>query len=408
MCIKRPLVVHHLVFAIYPILHLYATNLDRVSLRETLVPLAVSLGMTVVLFRAINLLLKESNKAGLLTSATLILFFSYGHVCGALKLRQVAIWDWVPDRLGYLVILWGLLFLLAVLLVVRIRNDLRSITTCLNVVSALLIAAPLLTLGVHSVRHVANGPRNATLEDQIQLEVADKLPDIYYIILDSYGRADILDQVCRYDNSEFIKRLTAKGFYVAFRSRSNYSLSFLSLASSLNMEYLNDLRDELGPESTDMTIASSTIEDNRVQRTLRRAGYRFVHFSSGYGPTDHNRFADINYRSGVDNDFRIMLLQTTMLNLVSPHYAAQKRARTLFAFETIGEIPQIEEPTFVFAHLMVPHFPFVFDRYCDPQPLTQGLWGFRGAIDLCQQNGGCACRRDSGQIRSAADHYLAG
>lgn len=411
MRITRRTIIHPLLFAIYPILYLYANNVDLISFSEILVPLAVTLGMTVVLFLALRLLFTDSTKAGILTSAILIQFFSYGHAWKGLGLAGVAFWDWAPERHGYyLLLLWGLLFLLAVLVVVKKGSPLRIIATYLNVVAALLIAMPLVTLGIYTIRHAGVGLPGATPADQvqfefnenvpdiyhprleapgptrasqIQFEMAEKLPDIYYIILDSYGRADILRTVFDYDNSEFIEHLTAKGFYVASSSRSNYALTYLSLASSLNMEYLNCLSDEPGVESTDMTIPDSMILHNRVQRTVRGIGYCFVHFSSGWGPTDYNRFADINYRPEVLNDFRTMLLETTIFNpIVSPVGAAQKRARTLFTFEMIGEIAQIEEPTFVFAHLLVPHFPFVFDRDCSPRAQVQGTLGFRAQDDM--------------------------
>jgi len=410
MGVKRPLAIHPLLFAIYPILYLYATNVDLLSFSEILVPLAITLGMTIVLFLGFRLLFKDGTKAGILTSAILILFFSYGHAWKALRLAGVAIWDWAPDRHGYLLLLWGLLFLLAVLVVVKKGSSLRAVTTYLNVVGALLLVAPLVTVGIHIVNRARLVPLGATPGNQIQVELAEKLPDrynarlerpgatpesqiqvevpekspdIYYVILDSYGRTDFLREVCDYDNSEFIEHLTAKGLCVASKSRSNYGQSYLSLASSLNMEYLNYLSDELGVESTDRTTLYSMIVDNRVQRTLRGAGYRFLHFSSGWGPTDHNRLADINYRPAVLNDFRTMLLETTMLNpIVQPRAAAQKRARTQSTFEMIGKIAHIEEPTFVFAHLLVPHFPFVFDRDCSPRHHIQGTLGFRGPDDV--------------------------
>lgn len=375
MRIERPMIIHPLLFATYPILYLYATNVDIVSFSEILVPLAVTLGMTILLFLGLRLVFKDSIKAGALTSAILILFFSYGHVCSALELRDIAIYNKALDRHGSLLRLWGFLFLVALLVVVKKGSHLRTITTYLNVVGTLLIAMPLVTIGIHTVSHARVGPPSATPESQAQFEATERLPDIYYIILDAYGRADILREVYDYDNSEFIEHLTGKGFYVASKSRTNYPLTYLSLASSLNMECLDYLSEEPGVESTDRTIPYSMIVDNRVWRTLKGAGYRFVHFSSGWGPTDHNQFADINYRPGVLNDFRTMLLQTTILNpIVSPVGAARKRARTLFTFEMIGEIAQSEDPTFVFAHLMVPHPPFVFDRNCDAGPHTQGIW----------------------------------
>lgn len=375
MRIPRSMIIHPLLFAIYPILYLYAQNVDLLSFSEILLPLAATLGMSVALFLGFRLFLKDDTKAGILTSAFLLLFFSYGHVCRALALRDIAIQNRALDRHGQLLLLWGLLFLIAIFIVVKKGEHLRTITTYLNVVSALLIVLPLLTVGGYAVSHVGVGLSGATPEDQTYFEAADRLPDIYYIILDSYARADTLRELFDYDNSEFIERLTAKGFYVASKSHSNYLLTYLSLASSLNMEYLNYLSEDPGVESPDRTIPYSMIVDNLVWRTLRRAGYRFLHFSSGWGPTDHNRFADINYRPEVLNDFRTMLLQTTMLNpIVSPRAAAQKRARTLFTLEMIGKIAHMEEPTFVFAHLMIPHPPFVFDRHCDAGPHKKGIW----------------------------------
>jgi len=38
------------------------------------------------------------------------------------------------------------------------------------------------------------------------LVLPENPPDVYYIILDSYGRADLLEMAYDYDNTEFLKR----------------------------------------------------------------------------------------------------------------------------------------------------------------------------------------------------------
>jgi hypothetical protein len=40
-------------------------------------------------------------------------------------------------------------------------------------------------------------------------------PDVYYFILDSYTRADLLKEAYGYDNSPFLDALRERGFYVA-------------------------------------------------------------------------------------------------------------------------------------------------------------------------------------------------
>jgi hypothetical protein len=65
------------------------------------------------------------------------------------------------------------------------------------------------------------------------------MPDIYYIILDGHGRADVLAMLYNVDNSTFTNGLEQRGFKVASQSRSNYMRTIQSLSSSLNMSYLD-------------------------------------------------------------------------------------------------------------------------------------------------------------------------
>ena len=48
-----------------------------------------------------------------------------------------------------------------------------------------------------------------------------------------------------------------------------------------------------------------------------------------------------------------------MLRSLAPSIAQSH----LYTFEKIKEIPQLEGPTFTFAHLLLPHNPYVFDRH---------------------------------------------
>ena len=50
------------------------------------------------------------------------------------------------------------------------------------------------------------------------------------------------------------------------------------------------------------------------------------------------------------------------------------RKARLYAFDKLIDIPDIEEPTFVYAHIRPPHPPFIFDRNGNPpkQNIFQG------------------------------------
>src|SRR5215211_3533742 len=70
--------------------------------------------------------------------------------------------------------------------------------------------------------------------------------DIYYIILDGYGRADMLQTIHGFDNSKFVNALEERDFVVASRSQSNYPRTIVSLSSSLNMQYLDKMSLAMG------------------------------------------------------------------------------------------------------------------------------------------------------------------
>ena len=64
-------------------------------------------------------------------------------------------------------------------------------------------------------------------------------PDIYYIILDAYSGADVLDELYGLDNRPFLDSLRSKGFYVADDSHTNYTQTIFSVPSTLNFDYID-------------------------------------------------------------------------------------------------------------------------------------------------------------------------
>ena len=77
--------LHPLLFAISPVLALWATNSDRMRSIEVVLPLTLSVICSLILLLLLRLILRSCLKAGLLTSLAVLLFFSYGHIFGVLK-----------------------------------------------------------------------------------------------------------------------------------------------------------------------------------------------------------------------------------------------------------------------------------------------------------------------------------
>ncbi|MCK5026822.1 MAG: hypothetical protein KAS07_00230 [Candidatus Pacebacteria bacterium] len=203
---------------------------------------------------------------------------------------------------------------------------------------------------------------------------SDEYPDIYYIILDGYANSSVLENFFGYDNKEFLDFLHTKNFFIADKSTSNYGYTYASLASSLNMSYLDEFAEYLGPESHDLNALSYVIENNQVQKILMNQGYSLVYFSSGYPMTNFNKHAEISFGEGLDR-FSLLLLNNTMLRVfIDPTsrwrfgYSRddEVRKRLFFTSDTLSLVPEmskIQTPRFVVSHIVLPHEPYVFDQY---------------------------------------------
>ncbi len=248
---------------------------------------------------------------------------------------------------------------------VRTKINLHNLISILNIIAVILVLFPLVNIGIYKFRTRDIQQDIVAVqqeEETVIVKNSDKLPDIYYIILDGYAGSDSLEEFYDYDNHEFIDFMTEKGFFIASKSRCNYPWTYLSLASTLNMEYVNFLSEDAGIESDDRTLPYDMITNNKVWKFLDSMGYQFVHFdSSGWGPTDRNRNADISIRVNRFNEFYISMIHTTMLKPFEKYIITDSGIqKVLYSFSNLGRVNQIDGPKYIFAHIMTPHPPFFF------------------------------------------------
>ena len=331
---KKPLALHPFLFAIFPILFLLSHNITQVSYREILLPLACVVGLTALVVLASSLIFRRSQKVAPIVSVSLLLFFAYGRAYDLVQGWQIG--GHLVGRHAYLLLAWAEVFASCVYWLVRSRGRLDDLSRLLNVVALSLVLFSVLRIGSHELRTTPWFESGET-DPVARTEPGDPadataLPDIYYIVLDGYASNSVLKQTYGFDNRRFTDGLTERGFYVAHQSRSNYAHTFLSLASSLNMDYVNHLSDVVGEQCQDRAIPYRMIKDSAVLRFLRSRGYRVIHFSSGWGPTLHNPYADLNVHCGGPNEFTVVLLRTTLLRPLERDFAWSLRNRVLCTF----------------------------------------------------------------------------
>jgi hypothetical protein len=198
------------------------------------------------------------------------------------------------------------------------------------------------------------------------------VPDIYYIVPDGLGSASVLKEHYAYDLQPFEEALRQREFVVNTNAHANYATTFLSLASCLNMRYLNYLEADLGTRS-DRSVPYQMIDENRSIELLRTLGYQYIHLSSGWGATVALPSADAVFprgrkRPGLHLVRRSLPLGSWWVGRVpfrktmsTWDFGPLNPQRVNYFFDALPTVIKTnDKPSLVLAHVVAPHPPFLF------------------------------------------------
>ncbi len=231
--------LYPLYLSIFPTLSLLGINIAETAPGDALRAALISIFVTSCAYLLAYLVLRDWSRAALAASIFIIFFFSYGHIYNLVK--QITLGTIPIGRHRYLVLIWvGLAA--AGLWWAKTVADSKAFTRTLNLLAAVLLLYPTIQVApaiIRTLRSTADSSNE--LQPAISGENTADRPDIYYIIPDAYTRDDTLLDMYEFDNTPFLTGLEDRGFYVARCSRSNFPRTYLSLSSSLNMAYVQEL-----------------------------------------------------------------------------------------------------------------------------------------------------------------------
>ena len=361
---RNRLVWHPLLFAVWPVVSLYRKNLGEVPLGQALTAMAVAAVITMIVLVVLTLLLREARRAALLTSVLVI---------------TVLLWGAASDAAGDPPWLFGVWVGTAALLsvaVLRVRSTLPELTQIAAGISVVVLALALVPVVVAKgpillATAAVAAPSDDLAESVGQWSVPGEPRDIYYLVFDRYGSQEAMEARWNMDLSPFFDGLKDRGFFVARDSKANHLRTAQSLASTLHLRYLTGMEEQFGTATGDLLPVYSLLQDHPVGSLLQQRGYRYVHVGAWWDPTQSNRHADVNISYETKTDFGVALRRSTLLSWFDS--APQGRSRAEQArqvpyegaqqqFAAIREAATDDQPTFTFAHVLLPHEPFVYDR----------------------------------------------
>ncbi len=354
---------HPILFSIYPVLALYSVNTALVPPGDVPIPLAVTLVVALLFWGMLSLILRNAGRAAVATSLSVITLYAYGHIwnlCDQNRLLK----EFFGDKEG-LLWAWSLLFILVMVAGGWKWKRSEAITRGMNFFGMVLLIMPVSSIGL-SWFNVWRGTTVAKASSGVASLSTQDRPDIFYIILDGYGRSDAVKRVIGFDNEWFVKGLEARGFYVPRNSRSNYCETELSLSSSLNLDYLPTLLPKIDPNHTDRVILDRLIDKSQVSSYLKGIGYRYEAVTTGF-PSVHPDSADLWLRKDIGISlFEGVLLSETPLPARDPMSSmSQFDSRRIILKSAFSNLETLAksgtQPRFIFVHILAPHPPFVFD-----------------------------------------------
>lgn len=401
----RKLPIHPFLIAVYPAALVYADYWEWMPLEKLVRPLIVTACVIAALWILLAILWKSARRGALAASALVLSLFLYrnatpllwsqpellrvGVFAAAIAILTLCVTALVSDsgRASMkAAIVATVLYVAVAALMIPISEE-RVLLATSWIIGAVLVAAfaagvknpgratALFNLGalalvgflgyrgaVGFMEGVQVFPRSHPEWKPSNKPEIDE-PNIYYIVLDGYGRQDALEKTFAFSNKQFLNELRKRGFKIASKSRSNYSQTEQSMASSLNLDYLSSLR--VG--STEMksrTPLTRLIHDNRAAAILKSEGYEYYPLSSGFHGFDQlSNEPTLSDPPGMSLAEAAILERTPDLGLRFGSRIAHRdhRSRIKSLFENLPRRHR-GSPVFVVAHVIAPHPPFVFDE----------------------------------------------
>jgi hypothetical protein len=365
---------HTLAVSAIPALFLFAQNAaQQVTLTPLWTPLFVCLMVGIGVLLLAIVVTRDVGRGGLLATLVLVLFFSFGHLWNLVGAPMDAS-RWLMAA-GYVLIGVGL-----GLLIWRGGRWVPGMNRFLNVVAVLLLAFNTLQVANYASASAAAAEQEPT-PSAVTLTGSTVEPDIYYIILDRYANADTLSEIYGFDNEPFLRELEARGFTIARHAWANYFKTALSVYSSLDMSLIDPARlgVDMREPSSFKEIQAALRDHLAVPSALKSIGYDYVHIGGWWEPTATNTDADISLRYQGSTEFMDAVWATTAMSLFWPPvyggtgpdgetmpFGQLHRDTALYAFNALQESAQRPGPTFVFAHVLMPHPPYVFNADGSP------------------------------------------
>ena len=187
--------VYPILFGLFPVLYLWSSNRAQQPAYVIIPPLLITMVALLVIYLVMLAIVRKPHRAALLTTILSLYILSFGHLANLATNAKIS-----QDAL----LIGSALLVIGVMVFISIRKlGSPSLTKALNLVAIVLV---LFQLAVAAPYYLAEARRNRnsgssqTSYNTIPMTGTnlpagqDQIRDVYFILLDNYGRQDVLAQ----------------------------------------------------------------------------------------------------------------------------------------------------------------------------------------------------------------------
>jgi hypothetical protein len=350
---------HPVLFAVYPIFFLWSQNVGEVGLADVGDVLGAAFLAGLAVTGLFWLLFIDRARGALVATPAILGFLLYGHIAN-LKLLPEA------HHAG-----WMAIMAIALVLALKLSDRwIDRVDRGLRILAVVLIAVSLATIIPTEIEE-ATTPRTIVAAGKTLPATTDApLRDVYWLVYDRYGSDRAFEE--GYDTAnELTPWLRDQGFEVLADSHANYVGTALSLSTTLNMTPLDELTKAVPKTSNSYQPLYAALQGSLVTRQFQALGYRYLHLGSWWNPTRTDASADKNYNADGVSDFTSAVVEESVVPVLAEHFLPEELPPTepakhlkhnAWALDKLDALPRESGPKFVFAHVLLPHPPYVFDR----------------------------------------------
>lgn len=378
--VKYPIFLYLL--PVFFVLHGYISNYDFVPVSDALLLTGTYLAASAIIAALCWLLYRDFTRANFAAFLAMCYHFFFGSVHDLIKKITP---DSFLTKYSFILPFSLLLFIIIFIIIKKSKSGFAKTRLYLNILLLVIIVLDLFSLGSILVKPKKDIQLPAGF---IACDTCPK-PDVYLLLADEYAGQKELKNLFQFDNSKFLNQLAERGFYTIPESVSNYNYTPFSMASILDMQYL-ELENRYR-QKNDLTYSYEIIKESKLIRFFKANGYEFYNYSifdfegqlapinKGFLPVKTKLITAQTFLSRIDRDIRYNLITkwNSESELKKRIYSNKINNERLYNLTKAIVDKKAPKPKFIYTHFEMPHYPYYFDKDGNEQPFEKLIEGYQ-------------------------------